>query len=209
MPSHFHHGLLESPSVSDSVPTPARLRFGVAGILLLATALRFWAISSGIPHTTGTDEPEILGRSLRIMKTGNFDPGFYDYGGFTIYFHVGVASARFISGAMAGKWTSLDQVWAGDFYLWSRAVTALFGVMTVYVVYRIGRRWHPTVGVIAALMTAVYPNLVREAHFALTDTPLTFFVIETLLLSLVASETGLLRWFLLAGVTTGFAAATK
>ena len=120
-----------------------------------------------------------------------------------------MASARFISGAMAGKWTSLDQVWEGDFYLWSRAVTALFGVMTVYVAYRIGRRWHPTVGLIAALMTAVYPNLVHEAHFALTDTPLTFFVTETLLLSLVAGETGLARWFLLAGVTTGFAAATK
>jgi 4-amino-4-deoxy-L-arabinose transferase-like glycosyltransferase len=195
--------------VSDSGETPTRVRFAVAGILLLATILRFWAIGSGIPHTTGTDEPEILSRSLTIMKTGNLNPQFFDYGGLTIYLHAAVASARFISGAMAGEWTSLDQVWEGDFYLWSRAVTALFGVMTVYVVYRIGRRWNVTVALIAALMTAVYPNLVREAHFALTDTPLTFFVTETLLLTLVAGETGQLRWFLIAGLTTGLAAATK
>jgi 4-amino-4-deoxy-L-arabinose transferase-like glycosyltransferase len=190
------------------------VKFAVSGILLLSVILRFWAIGSGIPHTTRTDEPEILGRSLTIMKTGNFEPmagkvAFFDYGGLTFYLHATVASARFLSGAMAGEWTSLDQVWEGDFYLWSRAVTAMFGVMTVYVVYRIGRRWSVAVGLIAALMTAVYPNLVHESHFALTDTPLTFFVAETLLLSLIASETGLLRWFLLAGVTTGLAAATK
>src|SRR5207249_4596088 len=137
------------------------------------------------------------------------NPHFFDYGGFTIYLHMIVASIRFLSGAMSGTWTSLDQVWEGDFYLWGRAVTAFFNVMTVYVIYRVGVRWSALVGLTAALLTAVHPYLARQAHFALTDTPLTFFVAEATLLSLVAAERLRLRWFLLAGLTTGLAAATK
>src|SRR5713101_394592 len=174
---------------SEHPVLPTRVNLALAGILTLGVALRLWSISTGIPYTTGTDEPEILGRSLKMMRSGNLNPGFFDYGGFTFYLHMVVASARFLAGAIAGKWTTLDQVWEGDFYLWSRIVTAGFGVMTIYVVYRVGLRWSRAVGLIAALVAAVHPNLVRESHFALTDTPLMFFVTETLLLSIVAADT--------------------
>ena len=53
---------------------------------------------------------------------------------------------------------------------------------------------------------AVQPQHVREAHFALTDTPLTFFVALTLLLlALRAPRTDRLRWFFLAGAAAGLA----
>jgi len=178
-------------------------------ILGLSILLSYWSIGTGVPHTASTDEPDIVGRSLKMMRTGDLNPHFFDYGGFTIYLHTLVGSARFGAGAMSGRWTSLDQIWEGDLYLWCRAATAFFNVMTVYVMYRIGRRWSESVAVAAALLTAVHPYLTRQAHFALTDTPLMFFVAETTLLALVASERGALRWFLLAGLTTGLAAATK
>jgi len=55
----------------------------------------------------------------------------------------------------------------------------------------------------------VQTQVVREAHFALTDTPLTFFVAATLLMGLCAAEMGRMRWFLLAGAAAGLAAAVK
>lgn len=193
----------------DPQPSSSRTNLSLGAILLVAIILSYWSISTGIPHTVSTDEPDIMRRSVHMMRSGDFNPRFFDYGGFTMYLHMLVASVRFLSGAMSGSWTSLDQVWEGDFYLWSRCVTAFFNVMTVYVVYRVGLRWSTTIGLTAALVTAVHPYLVRQAHFALTDTPLTFFIAETMLLSLVAAERGRLRWFLLAGLATGLAAATK
>ena len=186
-----------------------RVKLTVLGIVLLGFTLRLWTIGNGIPHTTGTDEPVIMEKAVQIMRSGDLNPHFFDYGGLTIYLQMAVASLRFAAGALSREWTSLDRVWEGDFYLWARTTTALLGTFLIYVVYRIGLRWNIAVALIAALMMAIHPHLVRESHYALTDTPLTFLLALTLLLSLVAAEDGRLRWFLLAGVTAGLATATK
>jgi hypothetical protein len=56
---------------------------------------------------------------------------------------------------------------------------------------------------------AVLPMHVRESHFALTDTPLTFAAVLTLLLTLRACERPSLRAFLFAGAAAGLAAGIK
>lgn len=175
----------------------------------MAAWLRLWTIGDGLPYQPGTDEPAIMGKVVGMLHTGDFNPHFFDYGGLIFYFHLGVAVLRFLYGAISGLWTSVDQVWEGDFYLWSRIATALLSVLTVYVVYRCGIRWGNRVALIAAFAMACQTQVVREAHFALTDTPLTFFVALTLLMGLCAAEMGKLRWFLFAGGAAGLAAATK
>jgi 4-amino-4-deoxy-L-arabinose transferase-like glycosyltransferase len=184
-------------------------RVAILGILLLGAGLRLTQIGDGVPYTVGVDEPEILERAVRMMKTADFNPHFYDYPGFTFYFHTAIASARFLTGAMDGRWASLDAVWSGDFYLWSRIATAFLSVLTIYFVYRTACHWGDLVALTAALAMAVHPQLVREAHFALTDTPLTFFVSLTLLTALTAAIEGSTRWFVLAGLFAGLAASTK
>jgi hypothetical protein len=184
-------------------------RTAVAGILLLGALLRLSEIDNGLPYVVGVDEPEILERAVRMMKTAEFNPRFYDYPGFTFYFHTAIASARFLTGAMAGRWTSLDDVWPGDFYLWSRIATAVLSVLTIFIVYRTALRWGEAVALMAALAMAVHPQLVREAHFALTDTPLTFFVAISLLTAVTAAIEGQTRWFFLSGLFAGLAAGTK
>ena len=182
----------------------------IAAIMALSAVLRFWTLGSGLPYTVGADEPDIMVRVLHMLREGDFSPhGFFDYPTLTFYMQLVVASARFLAGAMAGDWTNLAQVWPGDFYLWARGLTAFLSVLTVYVVYRAGLRWGTLTAIVAALAMAVQPQLVREAHYALTDTPLTLFVGLTMLLSLCACETGRLRWFILAGAMAGLAAATK
>ena len=189
--------------------SPLRLKLTVLGIVLLGLALRLWTVSTGLPFTPAIDEPVIMEKALHMMKSGDFNPHFFDYGGLTIYLQMAVASVRFAEGALSREWSGLDRVWEGDFYLWARMTSAILGSITVYLVYRAGRRWNVTVALIAAFLAAIHPNMVREAHFALTDTPLTLFCTLTLLLSLVASEDGRLRWFVLAGLTAGLATATK
>ncbi|HYN09154.1 MAG TPA: glycosyltransferase family 39 protein [Vicinamibacterales bacterium] len=184
-------------------------RLAIIGILLLGSALRLAEIGDGVPYTIGVDEPEIIERAVRMMKTADFNPHFYDYPGFTFYFHTAIASARFLTGAMAGRWISLESVWSGDFYLWSRIATAVLSILTIYLVYRSALRWGEPVALVAALAMAVHPQLTREAHFALTDTPLTFFVALTLVTALTAALEGRPRWFFISGLFAGLAAATK
>ena len=187
----------------------ALVRFSLISIVAAGAALRFWNITAGLPYRIGVDEPIIAGRALNIMKTGNFNPQFFDYPGLYIYTQVLIGCARFISGAMDEMWRSLDQFNAEDLFLWTRSLNALLGTITLVVLYRAGLRWGTRVALLAAGLLAVWPNHIRESHFALTDVPLTLLTTATLVLSFRAFETARLKWFLWAGACAGLAASTK
>ena len=184
-------------------------RIALAAVLLSAVVLRVWAIGRGIPYAVQVDEPEIVERAFNMMRSGSLHPHFFDYPGFALYLQLVVSVARFIAGAIGGEWYSLGQAPASSFYLWGRVVTALIGAATVLVVYHIGMRWGARHALLAAGLMAVLPLHVRYSHFVLTDTPLTFFVALTFLLSLIAHERGTLAGFARAGAAAGLAAATK
>ena len=187
----------------------ARSRLGLALALAAAGMLRFWALSQGVPFSVQVDEPEVMVRAVTMMKTGDLNPRFYDYPALYMYLEAMVAVLRFLAGAMQGQWSSLAQAPTEAFYLWGRALTALIGTATVWVVFQVGLRWSPAVALLAAVMFAVMPLHVRESHFVLTDVPVTFFVMLTLLMSLRAHERATVKAFALAGVAAGLAGATK
>lgn len=184
-------------------------RLGLALVLSVAAALRFWALGHGIPYAVSVDEPEIVERALGMMKSGTLNPHFFDYGQLTIYIQFLVSIVRFIAGSVTGAWDSLAQAPSDSFYLWGRAVTAAFGVATVLVVFRIGLRWGTRHALLAAALMAVMPLHVRYSHYVLTDVPLTFFVALTMLMALSAHERPVVRAFAWAGAAAGLAAAVK
>jgi 4-amino-4-deoxy-L-arabinose transferase-like glycosyltransferase len=182
---------------------------GVAMILAGGAILRFWNITAGLPYKIGVDEPVIANHAIQMMKSGDFNPHFFDYPGLYLYVQLLLGCARFLVGASAGMWRSLDQFYPDHLFLWARALNAAIGTMTILIVYRAGSRWGQWSALLAALLMAVWPNHVRESHFALTDVPMTFLTALALLLSLRARESGEVRSFLAAGASVGLAAATK
>jgi len=187
------------------------MRSSVAGIglvLVVGIVLRFAALGHGIPPAPGGDEPEIMDRVIRMMKTGDFNPHFFSYPGFYLYVQVVVGACRFLWGAASGLWTSLDQIDPAAFYVWGRAVTAAIGSATVFVVYAIGSRWGSRPALLAAGLMAVIPTHVRESHYVLGDVPMTFFVALAFLLTLRAHERGTLGALASAGAAAGLAAGT-
>jgi 4-amino-4-deoxy-L-arabinose transferase-like glycosyltransferase len=184
-------------------------RLGLALALAAAATLRFWALAQGVPFALGVDEPEVMERAVRMMKTGDFNPHFFDYPSLYMYVQALVAVFHFAFGAMRGTWNSLAQAPTEDFYVWARGVTAIVGTATVWVVYRVGMRWGKRTALLAAVMLAVMPMHVRESHYVLTDVPATFLVTLTLLLSLRAHERATARALALAGAAAGLAGATK
>src|SRR4051812_4766781 len=177
--------------------------------LVIAALLRLWALRQGVPFAVQVDEPEVLLRAVRMMRTGDLSPHFYDYPTLYMYLQAIVAALRFLIGAMRGEWAALAQAPPEAFYVWGRALTALFGTATVWIVYRAGTRWDEGTALLAAIMFAVMPLHVRESHFILTDVPATFFVMLTLLLALRAHERATPWTFALAGAAAGLAAGTK
>lgn len=196
--------------MTASLPPLARRDVALVVVIVAVGAwLRFSGLSQGIPFSLGVDEPEIVERAVRMMKTGDFHPDFFDYPGLYIYLQTAVATLRFMAGAMAGLWATLDQAPSAEFYLWGRAVTAAFGTATILVVFAIARRLGVFAATVAALLIAVQPMHVRESHYVLTDVPMTFFAALATLLTLRAHERGTWRAYVWPGIAAGLAAGTK
>jgi 4-amino-4-deoxy-L-arabinose transferase-like glycosyltransferase len=177
--------------------------------VLAAAILRLWNVGAGIPYAVGVDEPQIMDRAVRMMKTGDFNPHFFDWPSLTIYLHFAVACVTFLIGAMRGYWSNLDQIGPMDFYLPSRTLTALAGTATVVLIYLAGRRWGMAEALLAAALLAVVPNHVAGSHYVLTDVPTAFFTTLTFVLALRAGEQQTTRAFAWAGFTAGLAASSK
>ena len=61
---------------------------------------------------------------VRILKSGSFNPHFFEYPTGYIYVQLGAAIVNFLVGAMRHSWKAVEQVGPSDFYLWGRFVTA-------------------------------------------------------------------------------------
>jgi hypothetical protein len=181
----------------------------LAGVLVVAAGLRLTAIGSGIPYALGPDEPAIVDHVVQMLRDGSLRPPFFDYPGLVFYLHLPVAGLRFLAGVASGEWETMAAANGAEFYLWARVATALCGVATVFLVFRIGLRWGARHGLLAAALLAVMPMHVRESRYALTDVPMTFFVTLAVLLSLRAYASPRLLAFVLAGAAVGFGTAIK
>lgn len=184
-------------------------RAGLVVVLAAAAILRFWELGHGIPHAIGTEEPEIVDRAFQMMRAGSMNPGFYDYGQLHIALQLGVSIVRFVLGSMSGEWFGLDAAAGRAFYPWARALIALFGVLTVLVLFRVGQRWGARAALIGAALLAVLPLHVRYSQLAVPDVLHT--LLATLVLSVTLTATDRRNWttFALSGVVVGLTMATR
>ena len=179
-------------------------------ILVVAAAARLWSLDAGVPHAVGIDEPQIVERALRILRTGDWNTHIFDYPSLVIYLHAVLAILRFLWGAVNGEWSSLDGFSISAVYITGRTAAALAGVATVWLVYRIGTALGSRgVGLLAAAQLAVSPMHVRESRFILTDAPMTALVTLAMWLTLRAMRLSTARAYAWAGAACGLAAAAK
>ena len=185
-----------------------RLALGL--VLAIAAAARLWFLDAGVPHAVGIDEPQVIGRAVGILRTGDWNPHVFDYPTLVIYFHAAVAIARFLWGALQGEWSSLDGFTIEAIYGSGRLVAALLGSATVWLTYRLAREVAARpVALLAAALLAVSPSHIRESHFILTDVPMTALATLAVWLSVRATRRRDVRAYAWAGAACGLAAAAK
>jgi hypothetical protein len=186
----------------------------VAGIAMLAFALRIVGLGYGLPAVYNPDEVAILNRAL-AFSSGDLNPHNFVYP--TLYFYVLFAweGLWFLVGHLAGVYSSLAAFERSFFvdptliYLAGRALTVICGVLTVVAVYRLGVRLFDRVtGLGAALLLAVAPLAVRDAHYIKHDVPVTLLIViaHVVLAGLVFDPSrDRPRGWILAGVVAGLA----
>jgi len=154
-------------------------------IVLLAAVLRLWAIGWGLPYIDHPDEPAVAESALGMLRYHDWNPRFFDYPSFYLYalrivfdahWRYGLATGLYNSSAQIPHFTrpyehpNANYLVAPGFFLWGRALTAIFGTITVALVYVVGRRWwSPSVGLVAALVLATLPFHIRHSQYITVD----------------------------------------
>ena len=185
----------------------------------MGLALRFDALSWGLPDVHHPDEIPILNRALAFAK-GDLNPHNFLYP--TLYFYALFVweGAFFVLGRSVGLYHSVG-AFEREFFvdpthavLAGRALTALFGTATLVAVYQFGKRLYDVrTGLIAALFLAVAPFAVRDAHYIKLDVPVTLFIVlaQAAAARLVVdpNAAGRLRDWIVAGIFVGLALSTQ
>ncbi|MGZ4494241.1 MAG: ArnT family glycosyltransferase [Nocardioides sp.] len=99
---------------------------------------------------------------------------------------------------------------SGEHDVVGRVVIAAIGVLTLYVVHRLGvELYSRRVGVLAAAIMALMPYHVMVTRQVLLDGPMVLFSTLTLLLVAKFAKTGRLSWMLAAGAALGLTMLSK
>lgn len=96
------------------------------------------------------------------------------------------------------------------FFLLARALSALAGTLTIYLIYCLARRlFDPLTGVVAAALLAVAFLHARDSHFGVTDVSMVMLVVAAVLALVRAHDEPSPVRFLWAGLLAGLATSTK
>jgi hypothetical protein len=175
-------------------------RFGIAGLALVALALRLWGINFGLPAVYRPDENILVGRAMGNLH-GVLNPHYADWPHLYMY----------LSAAWLWLLRPVFPLAAdGSPYLAVRVLDALIGTATVVLVYVLGRRAYgraaATVGAAALAVAFLH---VRDSHFATVDVPLTFATTAVLYFACRFAEDGRAWRGAIAAVWLGLAASVK
>jgi len=147
----------------------------------------------------------MVGRAVHMAAESSLDPLFYIYPPLVFdIFGAAEALLALVPGQHLGPATVVAPTAE---ILVARSVSVVAAVITVLLTYSIARgAYGRGAGLLAAAALAVAPLAVREAHFATTDGVAAALVTAALWAGQRAETR---RWFALAGVLAGLAAASK
>ena len=135
-------------------------------VLLFGVGIRLYGVDYDLPYIYDQDEPMFVTRSLSMLK--NYDPNPHWFGppaSTTMYLLAGTYAAIFVGGRIGGFFhdaADFRNLYYSDpsiFYLSGRIWSVLFGVASIWLVYKIGKRlFGPAAGLIAAAILALSPT---------------------------------------------------
>ncbi|MEW6271396.1 MAG: glycosyltransferase family 39 protein, partial [Thermodesulfobacteriota bacterium] len=157
-----------------------------AVIVLVAAALRFWALDFGLPHLMTRPDEEVILVETRSPATGKFDLEYGIYPSAYIFLSWGWGELSHAVLKTLGRHKAIGYAQAVDEMPWRvllllRALSALAGIATVALLMEVARR---ELGAAAALcagsIVAVSLLHVRDSHAAKPDVLMSLGVVASL-----------------------------
>jgi 4-amino-4-deoxy-L-arabinose transferase-like glycosyltransferase len=201
-------------------PEDRRIELAVlAGAVLLALALRVPLLGWGLP---GVYEEAIpFWKAWQMwgwLSSWRFDldPGFFRYPSLVIYLQwlgqaLHFACLRLTGAARsASEFFVLFRVDPTSSIVIARAITTLFGVLTLWPAWALARRAAgPRAAGLAVLLLALHPVLIARSQMVEVDVPLAYFTTWGLLLAVRLAERPSARGALATGLVAGLATSSK
>jgi 4-amino-4-deoxy-L-arabinose transferase-like glycosyltransferase len=187
-------------------------RLALILILLLGAFFRLYNLNWDSGHQLHPDERAIAMAvdSLKFPQNlteffstdSPWNPHFFAYGSFPMYLLRVTGDALSIFDRSFGQFPAINLV--------GRFLSALADVVSIFILYKIGRKlFNVEVGLLASLFYAVSVLPIQLSHFYAVDTLLTCFILTTLYLLLLFYEKPGIKNALLIGVFFGISLATK
>ena len=153
--------------------------------------------------------------SIEIAR-GDLNPRFFNYPTLFMYAagtaYRGYCEAASVAGRADSAKACLDAwpVHWEPFVIIARVISAIAGVLTISLVYRLARRFDDEIAAtVAATFLAGAFLHVRDSHFGVTDVTMTLLVVGAVLLLVRAHDDPSVPAFAWAGLVAGLATATK
>lgn len=196
----------------------------VAAIFVVGVIVRAWGIGYGLPFAFIADEPNYLTITLKMLKSGDWNPHWWLYPSlmfyvmaFAFWLFYGIAHILGISIAPTdlplpqvvtmgvGRFSELGEI------LIARGLVVLVSALTILVVYAFARRIHPNrwVAIIAALLFALSGTALDHSQIVNPDIYALFFSLVSFFFAIRLLDDARIRNYVFAGVAAGLAAATK
>ncbi|MCV6637919.1 glycosyltransferase family 39 protein [Candidatus Albibeggiatoa sp. nov. NOAA] len=197
-------------------------------VIVFSFLVRMLHIESGLPYIHYWDEPQTASTALHMLKTGDRNPHFFNYGTFLIYmnYFVDIFHYLYLMGKSETNGVYLTDInniiinkdtgwhWTishPSFYYWNRMVTVVFGTLTVIFTYLIANnifknQW---LGILAAAFLGVLSYHIMLSSIIATDVPVAFLVITSIYFTLLFFDSGKTQDLTMSLVFCGLAAATK
>ncbi len=183
----------------------------------LAFGLRFYHINYDLPFVYDQDEPMFVSHTLSMLKNRDLNPHWFGPpASTTMYLLAVLYSGIFLGGRTVGIFRSTEDfrnLFYSDpsiFYLSGRIVSAIFGVASIWLLYKIGKRlFGSPAGLLAATALALSPLHIILSQQVRMDIQMVFLLLVAFWYCLDILERQDWKSYLLAGFITGLAVVTK
>jgi len=200
--------------INYSLPTEERMNYYFPGGLQDASHDQmnvFCMLGTAFP-----DEADMLGIISHMNPSKlDFNPHHFAYGGclhfFTTALLLKIASLlNLIILTPIKKFYFINPQEFAKMLLVGRAMIVMFGVASVYMVYRIAKSlYDEKTGILSALFLSILPIHVLLSYIMIPDIPVIFWMILALYCCINLFRTKKLKWYIFTGIVSGLSGATK
>lgn len=210
----------EQDKIGLSQKVPARLwahRWLLVFAVLVIFGIHLSGLQKNLPFTPEADEPTRVLAALRMATSGDLNPGWFGHPGSTVIYplaliyHLWVWINRLTSAlSLPLEWSATYDPVLSEFYWLGRFLTISYGLISIPLVYQVGRQaFGRQVGLIGTLFAILPVLTISHTQLIRTDSASTFFGLLSLYLCLKLSRQPGLAHQLKAGLAIGLAIATK